>query len=63
MAKSDIEIAREASMLPIGDVAARLDVPDAAIQPYGKHIAKISLDFIKHVADRPDLSCSCPVTL
>src|ERR671919_797067 len=54
MAKSDIEIAREATMLPIGDIAARLEVLDGAIAPYGKHIAKISLDFVKEVADRPD---------
>src|ERR687897_3841766 len=54
MARSDIEIAREATMLPIGDVAARLEIPDAAIQPYGKHIAKIDLDFVDEVADRPD---------
>jgi formate--tetrahydrofolate ligase len=54
MAKSDIEIAREATMLPIGEVAARLEVPDTAIQPYGKYIAKIGLDFVQEVADRPD---------
>ena len=46
MAKSDIEIAREATMLPIGEVAARLEVPEDAIQPYGQHIAKIGLDFV-----------------
>jgi formate--tetrahydrofolate ligase len=54
MAKSDIDIAREATMLPIGEIAAKLGVPDEAIEPYGKHIAKISLDFVKQVADRPD---------
>ena len=54
MAKSDIDIAREASMLPIGDIAAKLGVPDEAISPYGKHIGKISLDFASQVADRPD---------
>jgi formate--tetrahydrofolate ligase len=54
MAKSDIDIAREATMLPIGEIAAKLGVPDEAVEPYGKHIAKISLDFVKQVADRPD---------
>ena len=54
MAKSDIEIAREATMLPIREIAAKLGVPDEAVEPYGKHIAKISLDFVKQVADRPD---------
>ena len=54
MAKSDIEIAREATMLPIGEIAAKLGVSDDAVEPYGKHIAKISLEFVKQVADRPD---------
>jgi formate--tetrahydrofolate ligase len=54
MAKDDIEIARGASMLPIGEIAAKLGVPDEAISPYGKHIAKIGLDFVSEVADRPD---------
>jgi formate--tetrahydrofolate ligase len=54
MAKSDIDIAREATMLPIGEIAAKLGVPDDAVEPYGKHIAKISLDFVKQVANRPD---------
>ena len=54
MAKSDIEIAREATMLPIGDIAAKLGVSADAVEPYGKHIAKISLEFVKQVADRPD---------
>jgi formate--tetrahydrofolate ligase len=54
MAKDDIEIARGASMLPIGEIAANLGVPDEAISPYGKHIAKIGLDFVSEVADRPD---------
>jgi formate--tetrahydrofolate ligase len=54
MAKSDIDIARAATMLPIREIAAKLGVPDEAVEPYGKHIAKISLDFVKQVADRPD---------
>jgi formate--tetrahydrofolate ligase len=54
MAKNDIEIARAATMLPIGEIATRLGVPDEAVEPYGKHIAKISLDFVKQVVDRPD---------
>jgi formate--tetrahydrofolate ligase len=54
MAKSDIDIAREARMLPIGEVAAKLEVPEDAIHPYGRYIAKIGLDFVDQVADRPD---------
>jgi formate--tetrahydrofolate ligase len=54
MAKSDIEIAREARMLPIGEVAARLEIAEDAIQPYGRHIAKVGLDFVDQMAGRPD---------
>lgn len=50
---SDIEIARAASMLPIGEVAAKLDIPAEAIQPYGQTKAKISLDFVNSLSDRP----------
>jgi len=54
MPKSDIEIAREANLLPIGEVAARLGVAEDAVQPYGKHVAKIGLDFVNGMADRDD---------
>jgi formate--tetrahydrofolate ligase len=54
MAKSDIEIAREATLLPIGEVAAKLGVAADAVEPYGKHIAKIGLDFVKQTANRED---------
>ena len=54
MAKSDIDIAREARMRPIGEIAAKVAIPDEALQPYGKHIAKVSLDFCDQVASRPD---------
>ena len=53
MAKTDIEIARGGHAAD-RRVAAKLEIPDAAIQPYGKYIAKIGLDFVKEVADRPD---------
>lgn len=52
--KSDIEIAREASPLPIGQIAAKLDVPDDAIVPYGKTKAKLTADYIKSLQSRPD---------
>ncbi len=52
--RSDIEIARDATMLPIGDVAAKAGVPDSALSQYGKHIAKVDLDFVKGLGDKPD---------
>ena len=54
MAKSDIEIAREATLLPIGQVGAKLDIPADSLLAYGPHKAKVSLDFLKSLKDRPD---------
>ncbi len=54
MPKSDIEIAREASMLPIAEVGAKLDIPADAIMQYGPYKGKISFDFIDGLKDRPD---------
>ncbi len=52
--RSDIEIARDAKMQPIGAVAAKIGVPDSALNNYGKHIAKIDLDYIKGLESKPD---------
>jgi formate--tetrahydrofolate ligase len=52
--KSDLEIAREATLRPIGEIAAKLNIPDTAIEPYGRHKAKIGLDFVDSLKDRPD---------
>ncbi|GJL94180.1 MAG: formate--tetrahydrofolate ligase [Hyphococcus sp.] len=50
----DIEIARAASMDPILPLAEeRLGVPADALVPYGHHKAKVSLDYIASIADRP----------
>jgi len=53
--KSDIEIAQAAAMRPIGQVAAdKLGIPDEALSPYGRYKAKISMDYIRTLADRPN---------
>ncbi len=52
--KSDIEIARAANLEPIADIAAKLDIPADQIRPYGNDKAKISLDYIDSLKDRPD---------
>ena len=38
---SDIEIARAARLKPIADVAAAIGVPDSALHPFGRSIAKV----------------------
>ena len=50
---SDIEIARAHSLERIEAVAARLDIPDAALFPFGRHIAKVALDAVPGLDDRP----------
>ncbi|WP_121116773.1 formate--tetrahydrofolate ligase [Croceibacterium ferulae] len=40
---TDIEIARQATLKPIAQVAAQAGVPEAALIPYGRHKAKIDL--------------------
>jgi formate--tetrahydrofolate ligase len=54
MVKSDIEIARAASVRPIGEIAAKLDIPTDAISPFGHTKAKVSLEFLETLSDRPD---------
>ena len=53
MPGSDIDIARAAAKLPIGEVAARLGIPDDALVPYGRDKAKISAEFVRSVRERP----------
>ncbi|MFN4010501.1 MAG: formate--tetrahydrofolate ligase [Pannonibacter sp.] len=50
---SDIEIARAATLKPMPEVAARLGIPQEALEPYGKTKAKISASFIATLQDRP----------
>ena len=52
--KTDIEIAREASLRPIRDIAARLGIAEEHLHPYGHFIGKVDLDFIRNLGDRPD---------
>jgi formate--tetrahydrofolate ligase len=51
---SDIEIAREARLKPIGEIAASLGIPSESVENYGRYKAKISLDYIQSLQDRPD---------
>lgn len=51
---SDIDIARRAQTQPIGEIASKLNIPDAAIIPYGRTKAKIDPQHISSLNDRPD---------
>ena len=52
--KTDIEIAQEAVMEPIGKVAEQIGIGEDDLELYGKYKAKLSDDLIKRVQDRPD---------
>jgi formate--tetrahydrofolate ligase len=52
--KSDIEIARSASKLPIQQIGDKLGIPSQDLLPFGHDKAKVSADFIAAQADKPD---------
>ena len=54
--KSDIQLAREAKMQPINEVLAKINVPDesTAFSPMGRHIAKINLEYLDTLKDKPE---------
>ena len=52
--RSDIEIARAASKLPIQQIGDRLGIPAADLLPYGHDKAKVGQRFIESLKDRPD---------
>ena len=54
MPKTDLEIAQEATLLPILEVAKKVDINEDDIEYYGKYKAKLSLDLLKTNADKKD---------
>ena len=52
--KSDIEIAREAQPRPVVEIAAQLGIPAEQLVPYGHTKAKVNLDYVQGLEDRPD---------
>jgi len=51
--KSDLEIAQEATLAPIAEVAANLGLTDDEVELYGKYKAKVSLSVLDRLADKP----------
>ncbi|MED5395194.1 MAG: formate--tetrahydrofolate ligase [Pseudomonadota bacterium] len=54
MPKSDIEIAREATMQPINEIGERIGIPADALLHYGPTKAKVSYDFINSLKNKRD---------
>ena len=50
----DIEIARQASTLPIEQIAEKLNIPNQHLYRYGSDKAKVDLDYLATLDDRPD---------
>ena len=50
---SDLEIARAGKPLPLKDIAQQMGIGEHLLEPYGTSLAKISLDAIDELKDRP----------
>ena len=50
---SDLAIARAAELRPIVDIATAAGIPEDSLEPYGRHVAKITPSALAALADRP----------
>lgn len=54
LVKTDIQIAQEAEMKPIMEIASQLEIPEEEVELYGKYKAKVSLKTWDRLKDSPD---------
>ncbi|WP_338469625.1 formate--tetrahydrofolate ligase [Niallia sp. XMNu-256] len=52
--KTDVQIAQEAELKPISEIADSLGITDNELELYGKYKAKVSLDVLERLEDKPD---------
>lgn len=52
--KTDIQIAQEAELLPIKEVAEKLDITEDELELYGKYKAKLSDEYMERISKNPD---------
>ncbi|USY56628.1 formate--tetrahydrofolate ligase [Bacillus sp. 1780r2a1] len=52
--KSDLQIAQEAKMKPIKDIAAQLSILEEELEPYGHYKGKLSLNIMERLKDQKD---------
>src|SRR3712207_6027865 len=50
---SDLQIARQAKLMPLSGIAASMGIGEHLLEPYGGAVAKIKLEAIEELADRP----------
>lgn len=52
--KTDVQIAQEANMLPITEIAEKLGIQEEELELYGRYKAKVSLDVLERLKDKPN---------
>ena len=57
--KSSLEIAQEAVLRPIMDIAREAGLEDDEVDPYGKYKAKVDLSAIERLRGNPDAKVVC----
>ncbi len=50
---SALEISRRATLKPVTKIATEAGIPEGLLEPYGEYVAKVSLDAIEALSDRP----------
>ena len=56
---SDLEIARQAQLKHIEEIAFEAGIQEDEVELYGRYKAKVSLDILQRLADRPDGKLIC----
>ena len=51
---SDIEIAQNATLIPIAKIAEELGIHEEELEPYGRYKAKVNEELFNRLKDRPD---------
>ena len=51
--RSDLEIAQSIPLIPITEIAAHIGINDDELEPHGKYKAKISLQLLERLKDKP----------
>ena len=57
--KSSLEIAQEAQLLPIDEIAERIGLETDEIEPYGRYKGKVSLSVLDRRRDAPNAKIVC----
>jgi formate--tetrahydrofolate ligase len=50
---NDLQIARKARLKPLPKIAGEMGIGEHLLEPYGDAVAKIKLEAIEELADRP----------